>query len=806
MGVRGCLRFLVRVLYPDSPPYAHPRQKDRLMFKTKPAHPDGSRLDDFLTDGPLLPAEKKLRTAVAWGEDCVIAPTRPEGPTGKNRIRPDFLRFLALGGDDTTPVHTKGIQLTGAWIGNRDWKDSDLDLDSCTVEVPLILKLCDIDGTVKLEDARLQSVTLDGSQIGELKGDGARFDGSLNLRRHPSSQHSPATPFKAHGEVCLLGATISGNLECGGGMFWNAGGNALICDLLKVTGTVSLNDHFEAHGEVHLPAATIEGNLECGGGTFKDPSTKDENRSALHCDGIKVTGDVFFNERFKANGEVRLLGATIGGDLACCGGMFQNAGGDALSCDRLKVTGGVFLNDHVKADGFKERFKADGAVRLLGATIGGNLECGGGMFWNAGGNALSCNRLKVTGNVSLNNNFEAHGAVRLLSATIGGNLSCRGGTFWNAGGNALSCNRLKVTGNVSLNNNFEAHGAVRLLGATIGGNLACIGGCFVCRRPARKGSTRCAIALHLQAAEIHGALLFRQPVPTVEGSIKLNHAHVRVLVDDAASWPKGTVQDAKTGNNLFCHVNLDGFTYERLGGNAPTDAKMRQEWLEKQRPQHLARDFRPQPFEQVVKVLRETGHEEEAKKIAIARKRYDLRNSFYRLKPKMRKVHPGARLMRWEYIKHDPHAFQETEDISDLIRRTLLFFESWFRFLFIDVLIGYGHRVTRAFWTALAVFVISSLIFYQAHEQGVMVPTDAWVFMDDALREACTDPHPNSKATWSACTYSVMGKEYTSLQPALYALDVILPLVSLGQEAAWEPALESFPFKMFGYTMWEMPS
>ena len=46
---------------------------------------------------------------------------------------------------------------------------------------------------------------------------------------------------------------------------------------------------------------------------------------ALFCDRAKVTGDVFLNKGFEAEGEVRFAGAEIGGDLVCTGGCFKTA-------------------------------------------------------------------------------------------------------------------------------------------------------------------------------------------------------------------------------------------------------------------------------------------------------------------------------------------------------------------------------------------------------------------------------------------------------------------------------------------------
>ncbi len=98
--------------------------------------------------------------------------------------------------------------------------------------------------------------------------------------------------------------------------------------------------------------------------------------NALNADGAEISGDVFFTDGFLAEGEVRLLGARIMGNLECSGGSFINPEGDALSADRAGIGGSVF---------FKNRFRSEGQVRLLGAKIAGNLACSGGSLISPGG-------------------------------------------------------------------------------------------------------------------------------------------------------------------------------------------------------------------------------------------------------------------------------------------------------------------------------------------------------------------------------------------------------------------------------------
>ena len=50
----------------------------------------------------------------------------------------------------------------------------------------------------------------------------------------------------------------------------------------------------------------------------------------LYADGLTTIGNVHFRDGFSAEGEVRLLGANIGGSLDCQDGKFHNPNGGAL--------------------------------------------------------------------------------------------------------------------------------------------------------------------------------------------------------------------------------------------------------------------------------------------------------------------------------------------------------------------------------------------------------------------------------------------------------------------------------------------
>ena len=145
----------------------------------------------------------------------------------------------------------------------------------------------------------------------------------------------------------------------------------IAADGIRLESALFLRYGFHAEDEVRLRGATIGGDLDAEGGTFKNlksDKNPDSTGYALSADGIKVTGAVLLRNGFSAEGEVRLPGATIGGGLDAQGGTFKNLNGDALKADGITVTNGMFLRDE---------FVAEGAVRLVGAEIKGQLVVDG---------------------------------------------------------------------------------------------------------------------------------------------------------------------------------------------------------------------------------------------------------------------------------------------------------------------------------------------------------------------------------------------------------------------------------------------
>jgi hypothetical protein len=308
-----------------------------------------------------------------------------------------------------------GLQLRGARITGR------LDLENLTTDVALELKDCLLEEGVLARDARLASLGLVGCQLehpAEPPLDGARLTCSaLALAGVRIIGHAN------DGAVNLTGAHI-GQLNCIGAKLRNDSGPALNADSLQADQGMFLRDEFTAVGSgvlgtVNLVGAHISGSLECDGAKLCNDSGP-----ALIADGLQVGQDLFLRGGFTAVGSgglgaIRLVGAHISGNLECDGAKLRNDSGPALNAGTLQVGQAMFLRDGFTAIGGG----GDGAVNLTSANIGGQLEVVGAELCNDSGPALNAGTLQVGQAMFLRGGFTGGGegaVVNLSRARVGG--------------------------------------------------------------------------------------------------------------------------------------------------------------------------------------------------------------------------------------------------------------------------------------------------------------------------------------------------------------------------------------------------
>jgi hypothetical protein len=696
-----------------------------------PMRPLGRSLSDF---SKLTPSERRLIDACRQGEICELGPGRPEMMSADTKIDANLVRFLALGGDESAPVHEKGVRLHGAWL------DGVLDLGDCDLVRPIILSNCRIE-VINADDARMPALHIESSRLERgLNGDRLDCKGVLSL----------VGDEVIAGEVVRLSRAAIGTLTCSGPfegtlntriggkperLAIDLSGAVIHGDLALLTRTL---------GWVCLLGADVGGNLVCTDGRFENSGGQ-----ALLCDHIKVAGNVLLNNEFHATGAVRFIGAVIGGNLVCTGGRFENSDGGAFFCDHIKVAGNVFLNNE---------FHATGAVRFVDAVIGGNLICSGAQFETSGDEALACDKIEVAGNVFLNDKFHARGAVVFFLAKTGGSFFCYGGRFENPGGLALVCDRAEIVGDLSFGDRpgrspnkaagpgLHASGTVRLVGTRVGGNLDWATATIDNARDT---------ALQCDLARIEGVFI-TSGFGSAVGQVVLSDMHVGVLWDDPQSWKR-----------VRGELVLDGFRYDRIAG-APTNAYARIEWLKQQPRSHLTTEFRPQPWEQLISALRAMGHPREARVIAIEKQQH---------------MFDAARMQ----LSEKPRWSGPSEACHWLAERIGWQLKKWL----IGDLIGFGYAPQRLLLVMVGLWAVFGLGYLWASStgQGRLQPACS-VFI--AAKEvgsgivSANVPVAQSQTKPAAGGADPCGPT-GRFDPFLYSADALLP-IDLGYQSSFKPA------------------
>ena len=460
----------------------------------------------------------------------------------------------------------------------------------------------------------------------------------------------------------------------------------------KVDGSVNLTK-VNAMDYVNLLGANIGGQLDCTNGDFQN-----KGKIALIAQSIKVVGGVFLCGLFK--GEVNLADANIGGHLSCTGGSFQNKEWTAINTQNIKVAGAVFLNDN---------FSAEGEVDLSGAEILGELHCAGGFFQNKEGIALNAQNIKVAAGVFLNSEysgsghpkeFKAEGEVSLAGSEIGGQLDCAGGNFQNEEGIALFAQGIKVASDMFLCSVFN--GGVNLANVEIGKNLII---------------RNCKLA-HLSLA---GA--------NVSGEFQ----------DDSDVY--------KSDKGGYINLNIDGFRYQRLG-DVKDRVKDRLAWVGSM---SKGDEFRPQPYEQLMKVYREMGHMNWARRVG-----FELE----------RKRHKQLRLNR------------------DHKRFVVLGWAWWMWYWILRGTIGYGYKPFRAITRWFAPLIVAGFVLFSG-----MLPCPN---SHRAESEPCHCMAPSDAEVLLSDDWKIRGKlpkDYPDFNPYYYAVEAALPVLPLGQTENCHPKI-----------------
>lgn len=438
-----------------------------------------------------------------------------------------------------------------------------------------------------------------------------------------------------------------------------------------------------------------------------------------------------------------------------------------LSAHRISCSIGVLL---------RTGFEALDTVDFSSARISGSLDCSDGSFFSAKGPALNCDSAEIGESVFLNKKFVAIGGVDFIRAQISGQLACVGGTFEAAKGRALNLATVTIGASAFLNDGFTVKGEVNLVGAQIKGNLEC-------QSSNIRGKLLC------DGATIGGGFFWRSVSGKLD-DLSLIEAKVGPLADDVNSW-----LCAET-------PKISGFRYDSLQSDMTVQDRLSllaRKW-ERVIPfsngtAAKRNDFDPQPYSQLAKVYDSMGHRMDAAKVRFARDERLMWAAFFRA---MRQPKP------------------------DTLGKTLACVSLVWGYVYRDTF-GYGHAPFKALRTALLVLIATWWLADHTFQRGEFAPASPVVLTSAdwlaALKDDRACPTVPMAATdkpgciqplvlWTGngspgdadyLPASPSARDYETFSPALYALDLFLPLDTLAQEESWAPSKDRGPW---GWTLY----
>lgn len=604
---------------------------------------------------------------------------------------------------------------------------------SCAFDAPLDLYAADVAGI------RLTRCTLPGMHAANVR-----------VRSELALESCTLT-----GPFAVPDARVEGPVRLSGTSLDPPGGYALIGVRLVVRGVLDAKD-LRANGELRLAGARVDGNIDVRGAQLAHPGG-----DALQASGIQVGGNLR-SDRLQAQGRIVLAGAAVTGNAVFSGAalhgttdpaehavlVLPRGGPDpsaALVADRLRVGGNLVLD---------AGFTATGTVRLTNAQVGGYVQLSGASLGSPVPPdatdvdqprplpvALAADGIEVQGDLDARpatadgyGALQAYGQVRLVGARIHGSASLSGATLHGPSLDVLFADRVRVSGSLFLRR-VTAAGSIRLHHANIGSTLDCTAAQL--DAPRRRPDGTIKPSLDARAATI-GKDLYASRGFTATGGVRISLAEV-----------------SKS-------ISFDG---ARLGGPGPGVFALRAPGMS---CQELNLRFAAPPRGDVSLAGAVVGAVFDSEQLWATQGALDIEDFQYQSLAAAPDVDVRTRLrwLRRALSGYDPDPYDQLaasyrdgghDDLADtvllakqqhrhaargLAQRIWGWLQEW--------TVGYGYRPWRALWWLTACWLLGSLWF---------------TFHRLPRLDSGQDP------AW---------------EPVIYAADLLLPVVNLGQDGLWK--------------------
>lgn len=486
-----------------------------------------------------------------------------------------------------------------------------------------------------------------------------------------------------------------------------------------VTGPLDLR-YLETKGAVNLTNCAFDSPIDAQYANFEFLQLKNSFLVGINLECASVRGSVVLTG-VQSNGTVFLAAATIGSQLSCAGAILDGGLEMAFSAQGATV-GDSIIFDHLRAYG---------EVSLVGVKAGGQLSCNHAALDGRRAKALNAQNATIEAGVFLKGTT-ASGEICISNGAIGSNFECTDAVLSGTHGPAFVIENTSIVGSMIMVK-AQCYGRMSISGARIRGSCSFANATL---------SAAGGIALNAQDLVVEKGLYWRK-LSSIEGQVDFSSAHFRQLVDDEHSW------------NLARDVILIGVTYDHVFG--PLDLTFRKRWVSK--GSTFKEQFHPQPYQQLAKFYRETGHRYEAREILVA-KEIDQRKAT-REAIRERKARTEGRL--------HPNVLVFLNLVWDWTTRLVAGYgyKPWLSLGWLGGLVGLMTVGAQATWNA-GDFAPNSAI--------VLTSADWKVIADGSSEKPAVD--------WS----NGPGKDYETFYSFAYALDVVVPVLELGQMEAWAPS------------------
>lgn len=469
----------------------------------------------------------------------------------------------------------------------------------------------------------------------------------------------------------------------------------------------------------------------------------------------------------------------------------------------------------VTSNAFLRGITAKATVDLNSAEIGGALTCENAQLLCEEGKTLNAQGAKIRGSVFLTE-IIAKATVDLNSTEIGGQLACENAKLLCEEGKALNAQGAKIKDSVFLWGTI-AKATVALNRTKIGGQLSFRGA----NLNAKEGT-----ALHLQ--DMRANSLYWTDIAACDGRVVLTSAQVDDLVDDTDSWAKVSA------------VDLDRFTYGHLQN--PLTVEDRLEWLAKDK--ETAGVFQPQPYQQLAKVYGEMGHDADRRRVLVTKERLQRKEPRDQLRAQRRFLRNIKRFSARPNEQRNSELLETLRDSqyleANLVKKTFERFKIFhlapqndalddytlelaqrdfrqelrnkifkirlnlvwrqttnaiFRWL-----AGFGYQPFNAVWSLFFLIALGTFVSWKAWDTGDFAPNSDVILSTTEWQDLAEDPSITNPAKRWSDEYS-KGRDYETFSSFAYAIDVVVPIVSIGQEAAWAPSTNR---EIWGKILWRL--